>query len=150
MWRGRLLLLPSVLIATVTVTSCTSQGNSATPPAAVRKIYQSLVRDGLHSDGRLTLSWTHTTVARWARVTHAGYPPTVDLSTNMLVVEVDSDKVMTCDGCIVSWLGGHRPSGHFVMRTSRMGEAGGPETSIGPHATFQLTQLGPVRSTTDL
>jgi hypothetical protein len=146
-WRRRLLLLSMMLAVTATLTNSTSNGSASQPPAPVRKIFNSILADGLRSDGPLTLSWTHTTLARWARVTHEGYPPTTDLSLGVLVVEVQSDSLMTCDGCFVSWIGSRRPSGHFVIRTSRMGGAGGPETSMGPHPTFRLAQLGAVRST---
>jgi hypothetical protein len=146
-WRGRLPAGLSVVAVSASLLSCTSHGGAATPPARVQKIFKSIVADGLHFNGRLTLSWTHTTVARWASVTHEGYPPTTDLSTSMLVVEVDSDRTMTCDGCFTSSIGTRTPSGHFVIRTSRMGAAGGRETSMGPHPSFRLAQLGPVQST---
>ena len=147
--NGRATRVGVVCIAALATvwTACTSD-RTETPPAAVANIIASIRADGLHGASSLTASWTETTLKRWDAVTHDVQRPGTDLSVRFYVVELDSDTVMTCDLCIVSWMGGHRPAGHYVIRTGRMGATGGPETIIGPRHEFRLDQLGHVDRTT--
>lgn len=131
-----------LLLATAVAAGCTRQHEGTSPPAAVQQIVDSIRADGLHAEAPLTLSWTETTLGRWAAVTHSSYRPGIDLSNRMVVAEIDSGETMTCDLCIGSWMG-HRPAGRYVIRTSEVSGMG-PETIIGPRKEFALDQLGPV------
>jgi hypothetical protein len=134
----------SAVAAAGCLSACSSSAPVAQPPAAVQQIVRSIQHDGLHASGSLSVSWTTTTVGRWARVTHVAYRLGVDLTATLLVVEVDSDQVMTCDLCISSWMSGHRPAGRYVVRTSGAAGVDGQETIIGPRRAFTLDQLGRV------
>jgi hypothetical protein len=138
MWRGA----GTAVAAALLLTGCTAN-HDGDPPQAVDRIVNSLFTDGVYPSAPATVSWARTTLARWARVTHASYPPGTDLSGSMLVVEVDSAGVMTCGGCI--GVIGRRPTGRYVVRTSRVAGMGS-DTVIGPRRGFALGRLGSVET----